>query len=373
VTRRSWLLLVIVPALLTDLGGLATRPPILSDGPRAATGARGPSLLPSAAAAAEAADRLERFRDLAGHRLAPRQLDTSARSTDEERELHALLDEEVVQNLASGGLFASVGFLQDRLDGFAEAWGGASFRVVRVGALAVVASSLGEGVNSVRVYGRLGGEPALLRAIQRDGRPVLHPLPEGPQSVPQALVAWEGAASGRGTRQLRLEVLRQLGDDVRIVWSTADLFPDGLVARHYRVRGTEVTIRYELHYPGWIPGCEGQTEQEDVYRFVAQRGALVRAGRRQINEWHAALHQSVERLLSALAAGDRGALAQLVPDARLRSTLPARLEREPACDAREAGGPVSVAAVAGAQRPWTLTFAPAGTRWRLAAAGPMLQ
>ena len=153
----------------------------------------------------------------------------------------------------------------------------------------------------------------------------------------QFLVAWEGAPSGRGTRELRLEVVRLRGDDVTVAWSTGDLFPEGVMARDYRVRGTEVTIRYELHYPGWTPGCDGQTEQEDVYRFVPERGTLVRASRRQINEWHAGLHQYVGRILSALASGDRGALAQLVPDATLRSALPARLDRDPACDARLRG------------------------------------
>src|SRR5262250_1631000 len=64
-----------------------------------------PSVAPARAAGPP--DRLERFRDLARHRLATLQLDGAARSTDDEREIYALLDEEIVQNLASGGLFAS--------------------------------------------------------------------------------------------------------------------------------------------------------------------------------------------------------------------------------------------------------------------------
>lgn len=202
---------------------------------------------------------------------------------------------------------------------------------------------------------------------------MLHALPSAPRGPAQFLVAWEGAPSGRGTRELRLEVVRLRGDDVTVAWSTGDLFPEGVMARDYRVRGTEVTIRYELHYPGWTPGCDGQTEQEDVYRFVRERGTLVRASRRHYNDWHAGLHQFVTRVLSALAKGDRGTLAQLVPEPRLRNALPARLDRDAACDAREPGGPVSVAAVADAQRPWTLTFLRAGTGWRLTAASPMLQ
>jgi hypothetical protein len=335
------------------------------------------------AGAAGSSDRLERFRDLAGNRHATLQLGASSRSADEEREIYALLDEEIVQNLASGGLFASAGFIQERLEGFAEAWGGAAFRVLRVGRLAVVASHLGEGgANSVRVYGRLGsaaqpgaldGEAALLGAVRREGRPTLYALPSVPRGPAQFLVAWEGAPSGRGTRELRLDVVRVRGDDVTVAWSTGDVFPEGLLARDYGVRGTDVTIRYELHYPGWTPGCEGQTEQEDVYRFVAERGMLARASRRQVNDWHAGLHQFVTRVLTALAKGDRGTLAQLVPESRLRNALPARLDRDAACDAREPGGPVSVAAVADAKRPWTLSFLRAGTGWRLTAASPMLQ
>ena len=319
-------------------------------------------------------DRLERFRDLAGNRLAGIQLGAASRSTEDEREIYALLDEEVVQSLASGGLFASEGFLQDRLDGFAEAWGGAAFRALRVGPLAVVACYLGEGgANSVRVYGRLAGEAALLGAVRREGRPALHRLPGTPRDPVEFLVAWEGPSSGRGTRELRLDVMRLRGDDVVVAWSTTDAFPQGLVARDYRVRGAEVAIRYELHYPGWTPGCEGQTEGEDVYRFVAGQGTLVRASRRQINDWHAGLHQFVSRVLSALASGDQSALAQLVPDPKLRGALPPRLDRDAACDAREGGDRVSVAAVAEGGRPWTLTFLRTGPRWRLAAAAPMLQ
>lgn len=341
-------------------------------------------LLPVVSAeAGETIDRLERFRDLAANRQATLQLGALSRSADDEREIYALLDEEIVQNLASGGLFASAGFLQERLEGFAEAWGGAAFRALRVGPLAVVASYLGEGgANSVRVYGflggaaqqaPLGGEAALLGAVRREGRPVLHMLPSAPRGPAQFLVAWEGAPSGWGTRELRLEVVRLRGDDVTVAWNTGELYPQGLLARDYGVRGSEVTIRYELHYPGFTPGCEGQTEQEDVYRLVPERGTLVRASRRQFNDWHAGLHQFVTRVLSALAKDDRGTLARLVPEPRLRNALPARLDRDPACDAREPGGPVSVAAVADAHRPWTLTFRRAGTGWRLTEASPMLQ
>jgi len=348
VSRNAWLTLALLVAQ-----GFASVAPAVGAGP---------------------SDRLERFRELASTRLAAPPLDASVRFAEDERKIYALLDEEIVENLASGGLFASAGFLADRLDGFVEAWGGAAFRVMRVGPLVIVACHLDEGgADSVRVYGARAGEVALLATLSREGRASLHALPAGPQTPPAFLVAWDGAPSGRGTQALRLDLVRQRGDDVTVVWTTTDLFPEGLVARDWRVRGGDVTIRYELQYPGWIPGCEGQTEREDVYRFVAERATFVRTGRRLYDGWHVALHQTVGRILSALGAGDRRGLAVLVPEARLRDALPATLAREPACDAREPGGPVSVAAVVGARRPWTLTFLRAGTQWRLTAAGPVIQ
>src|SRR5262249_60049903 len=73
-----------------------------------------------------ASDRLERFRELASSRLALGDLD--AGNPDETyRDIYALLDDEVVESLASGGVFASSEFLQDRLDAFGDTWGGAQF------------------------------------------------------------------------------------------------------------------------------------------------------------------------------------------------------------------------------------------------------
>jgi hypothetical protein len=122
----------------------------------------------TSAPAREPTDRLERFRTLAGNRHAILQLGGAPRSAEDEREIYALLDEEIVQNLASGGLFASEGFLQDRLEGFAEAWGGAAFRALRVGPLAVVACTPAT---------RPSSAPSAARAARRctrcRGRPVV--------------------------------------------------------------------------------------------------------------------------------------------------------------------------------------------------------
>lgn len=317
------------------------------------------------AGAGRAPDRLERFRELAASRLALGDLADPANPAEAYRDIYALLDDEIVESLASGGVFASPEFLQDRLDAFGEAWGGAQIRLTPLGRFVVGAFRLTEGGgNSVRVYGPLREEAALLATLYREGHPSITPV-AGPGD-PQFLATWEGALSGRGTRPLRIDLVRAHGDGVRVEWSTASLFPDGLYARSWAVRPGEIRLRYELHYPGWTPGCEGQTEQEDVYR--AAQGTLTRVSRRQHDAWHRELHAGVARLFTALAERDGTALAALVPDAALRARLPA-LEPEPACDAADpAGETVSIAATGPDRRPWTLTFRRAGPRWRLTAA-----
>lgn len=326
------------------------------------------------AVAAGRVDRLDRFRELAASRLGLAQILDDESPAEAFREIYALLDDEIVESLAAGGPFASLEFLQDRLDAFGETWGGAALRLVRTGGVLVGAFTLDErsAANSVRVYGSLRGEPALLTALYREGRPSVHGLPGGGAAAP-FLVAWEGPPSGWGTRPLRVELLRREADGVRVVWSTARLLGDGLRARSWSVRGGELRIRYEVRYPGWAPGCDGQTEQEDVYRVVAPAG-IARVARQEHDAWHRDLHAVVERLVGALAARDDAAVIALVPDRALRSRLPATLRAEPTCDAREgaAGDTVSVAAVAD-REPWTLTFRRLGSRWRLTAATRVLQ
>jgi hypothetical protein len=331
-------------------------------------------LLPIPARAGGPLDRLDRFRGLARARLGPVEILDADPTPDTYREIYALLDEEMVDSLAGGGVFASVEFLQDRLDGFAETWGGASLKVVRLGPLAVGVFHLGDGGDTVRVYGGTGGEAALLKVLHGPGRPDVRALPRAPGGAVQFVVAWEGPGSGRGTRALRLDLVRQAGDDARVVWTTGDLFPGGLFARSYRVRGTEIVVRYEMHYAGWIPGCEAQTEQEDVYRLTPA-GVFAQASRRQHNTWHLALHRAVAGLLSALAGGDSAALAALVPDRALRERLPRTLAREPACDAPDGSNPaaVSVAAVADERQPWALTFQRSPRGWRLVSAAPVIE
>ena len=320
-----------------------------------------------------APDRLERFRELAASRLALGDLAEPDNPAEAYRDIYALLDDEIVDSLASGGVFASPEFLQDRLDAFGEAWGGAQIRLTRLGRLFVGAFRLTEagGGNSVRVYGPLRDEAALLATLYREGRPSVTPLAGAGE--PQFLATWEGAPSGRGTRPLRVDLVRAHADGVRVTWSTATLFPEGLYARAWAVRPGEIRLRYELHYPGWTPGCDGQTEQEDVYRLAPAQSTLTRVSRQQHNAWHLDLHAAVARLFTALAEGDEPSLAALVPDAALRARLPA-LVPEPACDAADGvRETVSIAATSADRRPWNLTFRRAGVRWRLTAAAPVMQ
>jgi hypothetical protein len=317
-------------------------------------------------------DRLERFRELATTRLGAEQLLDSERPQEAHRELYALLDEEIVESLASGSVFASTAFLQDRLDAFGDAWGGAHFSLTPLGRIFVGAFELGSTGNSIRIYGRLRDEAALLAAMYREGRPAVYTLP--PAAGGQFVAAWEGAPSGRGTRALRVELVRPQADGVQVAWSTADIFPEGLIARGYSVRGGDLRVRYEVHYPGWTPGCGGQTELEDVYRLTSTGAGYVRVSRQEHEAWHRTFRGAVARLFSALAAGDQPLLATFVPDKELRARLPP-LVPEPACDAQEDSTHevVSVAAVTYDHRPWTLTFRRAGTLWRLTAASPVLQ
>ena len=325
-------------------------------------------------AAADREDRLDRFRELAASRLGLAQILATDSPTEAYREIYALLDDEIVESLASGGPFASLAFLQDRLDTFADAWGGATLSLVRAGDVMVGAFVLDERSdgNSVRVYGRLPGEgAALLTAFSREGRPTVYGWPDARDAA--FLVAWEGMPSGWGTRPLRVELLRRAGDRMHVAWSTATLFTEGLLARSWSVRGREVRIRYEVRYPGWTPGCAGQTEQEDVYR-LAVAAPVVRVARQEYDAWHRDLHAVVARLAAALSARDETVLGPLVPDRALRARLPATLRAEPACDAREGAGSDAVSVAAEADRqPWTLTFRRMAGRWRLTAASRVLQ
>ena len=323
-------------------------------------------------------DRLDRFRQLAGSRLAPLELRGPDPSGDGLQEIYALLDEELLENLNSGPLFASTEFLQERLDALSEVWGGSAFRVVTLAGTGLTVgafqlSSGGHG-NSVRIYARNGSRFDLVQAVHRPGVPVLFELPRARSGAAQFFLAWVGPQSNRGSFALRVDLWKQEGGTFGAAWSTATLFPDELLATKFDVHGQRVTIRYEVRYPGWKPGCEGQTELEDLYQYAPDRDGVTLARRRTINGWHRELHAgAVSGLLRALAGPDRRALAQLVPAPAVRARLPDGLLPDLACDVPGDPAPsdARVAAVAAAdRRVWDLRFRRLPDGWRLVDAAP---
>jgi hypothetical protein len=332
-------------------------------------------LVPGSRVEARSVDRLERFRELVGLLdPSPAQEPTSAETLGQ---VYALLDAEIIESLTSGGVFASPAFIRDRLDTFTETWGGVTMRVVSLGRLLIVAYQFSEAPqgSSVRIYGGRASEVRVLAVLEEHGWPSIRPLPStGPGSA-QFLVVWEGQPAAHGARPLRVDLVREQGGSVQGTWSSAEIFPDGLTARWYTVRGSEFTVRHQALYPGWTPGCEQQTEHEDLYRLAPGGARFARVSRRQINGWHRDLHAAAARLFEALAAGDPVALTRVVRDPALRARLPSTLRREPACDAAPGpDGTVSIAALAESRQPWTLTFRGRGRGdWQLTAATPTLR
>jgi len=333
---------------------------------------------------AEAVDRLSRIEELRGvlsatGETSPAEMDAAL------AELFALADDEILDNLRAGEPFASAAFLQERLDGFMAAWGGAGFRIQRLGA---GGTAITVGVftlpgpapwGSVRVYGRRReGDVARLAASTHEGSPELHRWPPAPDGAAQFMATWLGGASGSG-RTLEIELWRRGGaDGVERRWSTASLFPDGVRAIGFTVRNNGVTIRYEAPYEGRKPGCPGQTELVDLYRPDARRGDLILARRGVVNGWHRELQAAVGRVLAALDRGDAVALRALVPDRALAARLPRTLTREPACDEAAAAPPASATVAVTEARggrlvPWSLVWRRGAKGWRLTAASPMLE
>ena len=326
-------------------------------------------------------DRLDRFRTIATSRLSIVEDTGEALDPATEAEVEALLDGEVLDSLSAGGPFASAAFIQDRLDAFGDAWGGASLRVEALGGSLLAArfrlSAKGVG-DSVRVYGPAGGKPALLRAWREDGVPEIYAWPAARGGPADLLVVWSGTASGWGSRPLALTLWRVRDGVPSAVWRSADRYPDGLWVSQIDIKPGRVGFHQEVRYPGWKPGCDVQAEQEDRYR-ADPAGGLVLVSRQLFNGWHRELGRSATRFFAALAAGDRKTLAQLVPDPALRARLPAGLASEAACDVQNPDTPRTaiVAAAApmpgGRLEPWSLWWGLGPSGWRLTGAAPVLK
>lgn len=333
------------------------------------------------ACAAPAGDRLERFREIAAARLSVVEDTGGALDAASQAELDALLDGEVLDSLRVGGPFASVAFIRERLEAFSGAWGGASLRIDPVGGglLAGRFRLSAKGVsNSVRLYGSLKGQPALIRAWQEDGVPEVYPWAAPAGGGAEVLILWSGTAMGWGSWPLKVELWRVRDGSVAALWKSVDRYPEGLWVSQAEVKPGRVYLRHEVRYPGWKPGCDVQAEEEDRYR-ADPRAGLSLVSRQLFNGWHRELGRSATRFFSALAAGDGKTLAELAPDARLRASLPRDLLPEAACDTQSPDTPGTAVVAAGAplpdgrRAPWSLWWSRGKSGWRLTGAAPVLQ
>ncbi|MGH7356162.1 MAG: hypothetical protein ACRELS_16485, partial [Candidatus Rokuibacteriota bacterium] len=250
------------------------------------------------ASTAWAADRLDRFRQLAAERLA---VPDGAGADEARRELWAIVDAEVLENLGAGGPFASLSFIRDRLEQFSDAWGGTSLRMSRAGELLVGAFEIPgpPAQGTVRVYRATGAPPDVLLTLERAGRPTLRALPPTPGGA-QFFVVWEGPATARGSQTLSVDLVRQDRDATGVAWSTTGPAGEPLRATGWSVSGVQLRVRTELTYPGWAPGCARQTEQEDVYRVAPPPATVVRAPPRLHDAWHRDARAAAARLFEAL-------------------------------------------------------------------------
>jgi hypothetical protein len=337
------------------------------------------------AAPAEAQDRLERFRALGREQLV-----TAADSAERERvvgQLYELVDGEVLDSLRGGEPFASPVFIRERLDALMEAWGGATLRVIRVpGAggrepltIGLYTLSGPDGSGALRLYTGVGPGATLAAAATHGGQLDAQAWPAGADRTLRVLALWGGAPVGQGARPLHAELWAVAERaPVERAWTSAEEWPDGFWVSGWRTQPGELVIRYPARYPGWKPGCVGQTEQEDHYRLTAA-GRLAVARRQITGAWHRELGGAADRLFHALAAGDAAAVARLVPARAVRARLPATLVAEPVCETPPAGprAPVAMAATElredGRRVPWALTWTREPAGWRLRAAKPVLE
>ena len=338
----------------------------------------------AATAPAGAQDRLERFRAVAREELA-----VATDAAERERavsQLYELVDGEVLDSLHGEEPFSSLVFIRDRLDAMMEAWGGATLRVLRIpaagarGPVTVGLYSLTgvEGSGSLRLYAGSGPSATLAAASTHDGLLDAQVWPAGPDRVARVLALWSGPPAVQGVRALRAELWESReGDRVQPAWTTSSQWPEGLWVSDWRTQPGELVLRYQPRYPGWKPGCIGQTEQEEHYRLTPS-GTLALARRQVLNAWHRDLGAVADRLFRALAADDATALARVVPAPTVRGRLPRGLVAEPVCEQPPAGPRAEVTMAAtelreGRRVPWTLSWMRGGAGWQLVGARPVLQ
>ena len=207
--------------------------------------------------------------------------------------------------------------------------------------------------------------------VQRDASPLIGEMPPAGGSSAQLLLAWLGARSGQETFPVNLELVRLSGETGRTIWSSRELFPDGLDVYDLSIGAEEVTVRYPGRYAGRKPGCKGQTERIDTFRYDRAKETMVLGTRRQTNGWHQELYEgAVHPLLDALKRGNASRLTTLVSSAELRRRLPAGLELLSVCDESEPPSSptevhISVEPSSGQPSPLTLLFKKSQRGWAL--------
>jgi hypothetical protein len=323
-------------------------------------------------------DRLDQFREIAARYAEGADPEADAALLSR---LFEVVDAEVGENLRSGRPFSSAAFIQERLLAFSDAWGGVTAKIVDAGQkttdpalLGLVTVTRGEPRGSLRFYGRSGSRFSLLGAALHQGQVEVREWP-GPR---QFLASWSSPEEGAASRTFYLELWRfPAGTAPSRVWSSEGTSPEGRRATGFAVRGRQLVVRNDVRYPGWKPGCAGQTEYEDVYRQPLRGKGLTLVKRRVMNGWHRELQSAVTRLYAALGADDRRTLTELVADPSLSVRLPRDLRADPACDERDPAAPATVSVAAtrehdGRQVPWSLVWRRGPRGWRVAAASPVL-
>jgi hypothetical protein len=208
--------------------------------------------------------------------------------------------------------------------------------------------------------------------------PEVYPWTAPPGGGAEFLVSWTGPQTGWGSSPLSLTLWRIRDGVVSTTWRSAEHYPDGVWVSHAEIKPGRVSLRHEVRYPGWKPGCDVQAEQEDRYR-ANPGGRLVLVSRQLFNGWHRDLQRSATRFFSAVKTGDRKTVADLAPDAAVRARLPAGLLPEAACDSQnpDTPGTAIVAAAAplldGRRQPWSLWWGLGPSGWRLTGAAPVLK
>ncbi|HLC43422.1 MAG TPA: hypothetical protein VJO34_17580, partial [Methylomirabilota bacterium] len=288
--------------------------------------------------AAPLRDRLDIFLELVRSRMTPPDREEGDQIREAVQEASAILDEEILENLNSEGPFASEAFIQERLEAFTAQWGWGDLAAWRakasssqlIATIRLIPSGMG---SSVRVYARQAGRYTLAYVAQRDATPIVTEMSGARSGVAHILIGWVGPPSGQGSSPLLLELVRLDGQNGRTVWSSQSLFPAGLQVLEFKMENNGFSIRHPGQYAGRKPGCDGETDLVDRYRYDPAKGSVQLVARTVMNGWHQELYQhAVRPLLDALSSRNDPALKSLVPSLALRQQLPMELAILPACD-----------------------------------------